>query len=502
MTSVNTNVAALNAQFNMVKNQKEMEAAMARLSSGSRLNSASDDAAGVSISERMEAHIRGLEQAIRNSEDAQNLIDTIEGAHVEIINNLQRLRELAVQSSNDTNSGIDRSFLKTEATQLLLEIDRITNQTEWNGTKVLDGNFDGKQFQVGIDQNQDIDFDVLTTGTTSMGAYVIEGTAQLLGGATAAASGIDSDFTIRGFLGNASVDPASGAMASAAATSINEKTSTTGVEAKAITNAVFQSVSNDGTVTLTIGHNGSTSSSSTVSAIVTTSDLTNLRDAINAVAGSTGVVASSLDGAAESILLTDDNGDDIVLSNYDNSGATSASAVAVAYNFDASSTSNNETFFTLAEADGNGSIDSVNINGELKLTSSERFSVDDNAGSLLGGSGDTATTFTASLSQVGSINIGTVSGSEKALDVIDGAIDYINSQRADLGAISNRLDKVMNNLSNIVENATESRSHIEDANFAAETSKLTKSQILAQAATSMLAQANASKQTVLALLQQ
>ena len=122
MTSVNTNVGAINAQLNMVKNQKDMETAMARLSSGLRINSASDDAAGTSISSKLESQIRGLSQAIRNAEDGQNLIDTVEGAHVEILNSLQRLRELAVQASNASNDGLDRNFLNAESTQLILEI--------------------------------------------------------------------------------------------------------------------------------------------------------------------------------------------------------------------------------------------------------------------------------------------------------------------------------------------------------------------------------------------
>ena len=127
MASVNTNIGALVAQNNMSKQTREMEQAMERLSSGLRLNSAADDAAGVSISERMNAQIKGLTQAIRNSNDAQNLIDTIEGANQEVVNILQRLRELAVQSANDTMSGLDRTFLKDEATALIAEIDRITS---------------------------------------------------------------------------------------------------------------------------------------------------------------------------------------------------------------------------------------------------------------------------------------------------------------------------------------------------------------------------------------
>ena len=156
MASVNTNIGALVASNNMSKQAREMEQAMERLSSGLRLNSASDDAAGISISERMNSQIKGLNQAIRNSQDAQNLIDTVEGANIEVVNILQRLRELAVQSANDTMSGLDRTFLADEATALIAEIDRIKDTTAYNGTKVLDGTFTSKMFQVGHKKDEEI----------------------------------------------------------------------------------------------------------------------------------------------------------------------------------------------------------------------------------------------------------------------------------------------------------------------------------------------------------
>ena len=499
MTSVNTNVGALNAQANMLKNQKAMEDAMARLSSGLRLNTAADDAAGVSISERMEAQIRGLSMAIRNSEDAQNLIDTVEGAHVEINASLQRLRELAVQSSNDTNSGVDRSFLKAEATQLISEIDRIVDQTEWNGMKVLNGVFDSKQFQVGIDQTQDIVVDVADVSASSIGTHIVNGVGQgTAAAAAAAANGLDDSLTLNGFLGSKSINTDANASANAIATQINAEVENTGIDAKAVSHAVIASVSAAGIVGITIGEDGSTTSAQTVTATVTTTDLSNLRDAINAVSGATGVTAGSLAGSQSSLLLKDADGHDIVLSNYTNTGAATATVTVQGYNFLGTAAATGEDATTLTET----TTDSVTVAGNLKLTSPEVFEVTATAAKMFGGSGSSATSFNSSLSNVGAINIGTVTGAEQAIDVIDGAINKINEQRSYLGAISNRLDKTINNLTNIVENTSESRSHINDADFAAETTKLTKAQILNQAATSMLAQANASKQSLLALLQQ
>ena len=178
MTSVNTNIGALVAQDSMSKASKEMDQAIARLSSGLRINTAADDAAGMSIASKMEAQSRGLEQAIRNSADAQAMIDTTEGAHDEITNVLQRLRELAVQSSNDTNTALDRTFLKAETTALINEIDRISSQTQWNNQNVLDGTFTSKSFQVGANAGQTIAVSVDTAATASIGAFESTSTAN------------------------------------------------------------------------------------------------------------------------------------------------------------------------------------------------------------------------------------------------------------------------------------------------------------------------------------
>ena len=154
MTVINTNVGALTAQAAMSKNNANLESAIERLSTGLRINSAADDAAGNSIANRLESQVRGLNQAIRNASDGQAMIDTAEGAQKEVVNLLQRLRQLAVQSSNDTNSATDRIYLEKEADQILAEINRIGDQTRWNGMKLLDGTFDDIQIQVGFSRNE------------------------------------------------------------------------------------------------------------------------------------------------------------------------------------------------------------------------------------------------------------------------------------------------------------------------------------------------------------
>ena len=203
------------------------------------------------------------------------------------------------------------------------------------------------------------------------------------------------------------------------------------------------------------------------------------------------MTAKFIEGSTDELLLTDQDGDDIQLNNYTNGTAT---ITAQAWNFHGTSASAGGAATTVTSG---GTADSITIVGELVLGSSQAFSISNVTATYFGAT----TANQSSLENVGDIDIGSMAGAQKALERIDGAIDMVNTQRAELGALSNRLDKTINNLTNVVENHSATKSHIKDANFAQETSKLTKAQILNQAATSMLAQANASKQTILALLQ-
>jgi flagellin len=162
---INTNIASLNAQRNLNKSQGALNNSLQRLSSGMRINSAKDDAAGLAISERFTAQIRGLNQAVRNSNDGISLAQTAEGALGEVTNNLQRVRELAVQSANATNSSSDRAAMQQEVSQLVLEIDRVANQTNFNGVKLLDGSFAAQSFQVGANVGETIEITAIIDAT-------------------------------------------------------------------------------------------------------------------------------------------------------------------------------------------------------------------------------------------------------------------------------------------------------------------------------------------------
>ena len=512
MTIVNTNVAALSAQSSMMKNAKEMEDAMAKLSSGHRINTAADDAAGLSISERMESQVRGLSQAIRNAEDAQNMIDSIEGASAEIVTSLQRLKELAVQAASTTNTSTDRSFIQQEAGQLIQEIDRIAEETSWNGQAVLSGRFDGKDIQVGVNGGNSIQVGVSSQKSGDIGNYFLKGEGVETSAAGDAASNGRSGGTVRiaGFAGEATFTSRAGDSARLHAADINSVSHLTGVTADARTHAKISSLSVEGTIQLSIGNrndagvpqaaatndNGQNIASvTTITAIINVKeDLTALRDAINNASESTGVTAALFEGMRDELILTDHDGDDIVLSNFIHSAGAGTETIDVeAYDFHGLSATSSSSSQSLTQ----GGNDSTTILGNVNLSSSQEFKVIYAAADYHG----TGTTQYSTFNNVGDVDLSTKIGAEKALATIQNAINMVNTERAQLGATSNRLDKTINNLTSIVENTAASKSHIKDADFAAETSKLTKAQILNQAATSMLAQANASKQTVLALLQ-
>jgi flagellin len=395
--TVATNVGALNAQAAASSVNKEMEISMERLSSGKRINSAADDAAGVAIASRLGSEIRGTNQAIRNAMDAQALIDTAEGAHDEVENILQRMRELAVQAANDTNNSTDRTNLAAEMTQLTTEITRIAATTQWAGQTLLNGTASTATVATATSDQASFNFQI-GSGTAAQAQLTMNikaMTAQALG---VAGSGVQATLT---------------------------NISQTDGSASNITNAadmmVITSTANAHTLTFGSG-------------------------ATSAIAAS-GVYSITIEGTAVTITVS-------------SSDAFTDDGQGVAKQ--------------MAEA-----IVAANITG---LTS-------------------TLSTNTIQLSMGGSLSLTNATNARSALSTIDTAITTLNTQRATLGGISNRLDYTVSNLTNMSSNLAGGKGRIEDADFALETTSLSKSQILQQASTAMLAQANASKQNVLSLLQ-
>ncbi|RFF49431.1 flagellin [Xanthomonas campestris] len=396
---INTNVMSLNAQRNLNTSSASMQTSIQRLSSGLRINSAKDDAAGLAISERFTTQIRGLDVASRNANDGISLAQTAEGAMVEIGSNLQRIRELSVQSSNATNSASDRDALNSEVKQLTAEIDRVANQTNFNGTKLLNGEFSGALFQVGADAGQTIginsivDANVDSLGKASFAAAVSG--AGVTGTATAAGtvSGISLSF-----------NDASGSAKTIAIADVKVGVGDTAADVNKKVAA-----------------------------------------AINDKLDQTGMYASvSADGATVTVESLKAGQDFTSLS----AGGSSATGITAGAGIQTASAASGSTASTLS-----------------------------------------------------SLDISTFSGSQKALEIVDKALTAVNSSRADMGAVQNRFTSTIANLSATSENLSASRSRIRDTDYAKETAELTRTQILQQAGTAMLAQAKSVPQNVLSLLQ-
>ena len=377
MQAINTNVASLNAQRNLNASQSSLSTSLQRLSSGLRINSAKDDAAGLAISERMTSQIRGLDQASRNANDGISLAQTAEGALAEVTNNLQRIRELAVQSRNATNSQTDRDALNTEAQQLMSEINRVAGQTSFNGVKLLDGSFTNQSFQVGANAGETVDIaSIVNANASALGTYT---RAEVTGVAATTFTAITAgDLTING--------TSVGAVATA--TSASERAG-------------------------------------------------GIRDAVNSVSDTTGVYA--INETATTVTLVSTSGNIVTAF----AGATATAA-------------------TTGLAAG--------------------------------------TTTAATSTGFASLDLSSVAGADTAMQSMDAALSAVNTARASLGAYQNRFTSVVASLATQSENLSAARSRIQDADFAKETAALTRGQILQQAGTAMLSQANSAPQNVMSLL--
>jgi flagellin len=384
---INTNIPSLNTQRNLNASQSALNTSIQRLSSGLRVNSAKDDAAGLAIAERMNAQVRGLNVAARNANDGVSLAQTAEGALGKVGDMLQRVRELAVQSANATNSQTDREALQAEVAQLRQEIARVASNTAFNGTKLLDGSFTGANFQVGANAGESITVTSITDASVDMLGSVTSATATLaIGTATNLAAVRDGDITIQDATGQpVSIGPLPTA----------------------------------------------TSSADRVGQIVA---------AINAVSNKTGVNAFV-------------DGTDVRL--------TSESDIAV---------------------------DMIAVDG-VRVANLAAIGLTTNAANAA-----------AVTTGIDTLDISSYSGASLAIKQIDSALEQINGARATLGAVQSRFETAVSNIQIAAENMTAARSRIMDADFAAETASMTRAQILQQAGTAMLSQANQLPQQVLQLL--
>ncbi|HRQ59071.1 MAG TPA: flagellin [Azoarcus taiwanensis] len=534
---INTNVPSLNAQRQLNNSANSLQTSLQRLSSGLRINSAKDDAAGLAISDRFTAQINGLDQARRNANDGISLAQTAEAAMQSTGDILQRIRTLAVQSANATNSSGDRAALNSEVQQLTQELQRIATNTEFNGQKLLDGSFTSAQFQVGANANQTITATSGNFQTNAYGNYRLGGLAtstdtpngvgDLTVGSTAEAnlstwtagntSAIAAEtITISNSLGSREITISAGASAEQIAARINQAEA--GVRASATTSVVLGSGGTDATsfqqggsytfllatettagqapdayTTVSFSIGGAASGT----AANQSSQLSAAVQAFNDVSGKTGFTAKIVeaDDGSLGIQLTSEAGKDLRITNADTSdNAVTVNDISV-LNGD---TGDDSTAGSLALASAAGWDDtgSTWITGQVTVNSERSFSFTSTGTAVL----QTAGTVGGQLQTVENMDVSTVEASNRTLALVDSALAAVSTQRARYGALQNRFESTISNLQATSENLAASRSRIRDADFAAETANLTRAQILQQAGIAMLSQANALPNNVLSLL--
>jgi flagellin len=508
--TINTNTMSLNAQRNLSTSRGDLAEALQRLSSGLRINSAKDDAAGLAIADRMTTQIKGLDISQRNANDGISLAQTTEGALQEVTNNLQRIRELSVQSANSTNSSSDRAALDQEVQQRLAEIERIATQTSFNGQKVLDGTFGNATFQVGANVGETISVGL----STSMRTVAIGRTADYVGGATyssasaigqqgtsvdasALASG-DVTFAIGSgqavAVGASTAGAAAGQTASSAyakAAAINSA-GISGLTAAGDTTAQFDLATTAVAATVAaynLSVNGVaiyTNYNATTSGAVTADSLV---AAINANSSTSGVTAS-YDSANTRVTLSAVDGRDIALVQGNTVTANQGLGAIEGTN----NTGNTTTGSMAAAA---GATTTKTYVGSVRLTAANGIVVGGGTPARIGA---TAGSLAVGASALNSASVTTVANANTTITRVDAALSSVSTLRSTLGAIQGRFESVVTSLQTASENLQSSRSRIQDADFALETAKLTRAQILQQAGTAILAQANATSQNVLQLL--
>ncbi|HEY9102736.1 flagellin [Chitinimonas sp.] len=550
MQVINTNIPSLNAQRNLSKTSDALSTSLQRLSTGLRINSAKDDAAGLAISSRMTSQIRGLDQARRNANDGVSLAQVGEGALGQMSDLLQRIRELAVQSANGTNTSTDRASLNAEVSQLSSELDRFAVTTDFNGQKLFDGSFGTAAYQIGANANEVVTASTANFRTNSYGTYQIKNQINLatfavtgsmsgttLSGASGAvvnaigsSGGTSGGIVINGGNGGGQITSlTSGSTAREVAASINALG--TGVRATArndaniqFTNFTATQIAASGRATYSLNVTGSNTTVVNVTFSVgelTAAGLAESIQAFNDRSSQTGITAR-LNDTSNGIILSNDDGSDIMMQTV---SLQSGGTVSLVTGGQGGVPLASAAFITAGGSGGaaGGATQSsgavLKIGGQVTLDSDKSYSITAQSGTALAsgvistsgtqpgsisglalGSGTTNNTLGSNLSAVNSLDVSTVSGANQALRIIDSALSVVNSQRAKFGALQNRFNATIANLQTSSENISASRSRIQDADFAAETANLTKAQILQQAGTAMLAQANALPNQVLSLL--
>lgn len=496
--TVNTNVSAMTAQRHLGSATNNVSSSMERLSSGLRINSAKDDAAGLQISNRLTSQTNGLNVAMRNANDGISMAQTAEGAMQESTNIMQRMRDLSLQAANGSNSDEDRGAIQKEVDSLQEELNRIADTTSFGGQNLLDGSYGTQEFQIGSNSNETqsltlTDVSAHAIGRTTRGfdagagpvsTTISPGDANTSGSMTLNLGGTDhqidinkdmtaddiankvnnisgiSDVDVKGTHAVATIDNMSTGITGSASLDINGANIdiTGAADTAAVASAIQQAIDDGDLENVAVSETGGTL---TLTATDGGTDLNITADLTSATAGTFDIENTS---DASSTTTTVANGA---------TGSNTSQAVSQASSF------------------------TVDFSGAKLNTGISSVSVKDGTNASVDMAIDTSKTTTES---VASIDVSTADGAQNAVDILDSAIAQVDEQRADLGAFQNRMNHTLNNLANVNENVNASNSRIKDVDFAKETTDLTKNQILQQASTSILAQAKMNPQAALSLL--
>lgn len=495
--TVNTNIASLNTQRNLSSSSNALSTSLQRLSTGSRINSAKDDAAGLQISNRLTSQINGLGVAVRNANDGISLAQTAEGALQQSTNILQRMRDLSLQAANGSNDSTDRTALQKEVGALQNELNRIAETTTFGGRKLLDGSFGATDFQVGANANETISVTIGDASSNKIGAYTSSKASTETAGfgatpaSTAAApvgamtiSANGKQTAVQAFVATDT--------AAVAAKKIND--AGTQVKASARTDAVLEKTAAAAVFDLTIEGYKTDTGATDADFKIELKGLTSFDQVVSAVNSSGSGLAAKVNSNG-SLEISSGDGSTLKIKGaaFQADGTTAAAANSLTLKERTA-----EADATTGEAKLTSALDITAAtgfaNGAIKLSSSVAYSTSGAGAAFI--TGDAA----GKLEKIGDVDVSTAYGAQRAIDVIDAAIASIDSQRSDLGAVQNRFENTISNLQSIGENVSAARGRIQDTDFAAETANLSKNQILQQAGTAILAQANQLPQAVLSLL--
>ncbi|MCG2584525.1 flagellin [Massilia sp. TS11] len=491
---INTNLASLYVQRQAYIAEQNSNQSLQRVSTGLRINSAKDDSAGMAIASRMSSQVNGLSQAVVAANDAISMTQTAESHLGTIEGLLQRMRQLAVQSANSSNSTFDRKQLQGEVVELTGSIDQEVRNSEFNGHKLIDGSLTNMTYQIGADIGQTISINIASARAADLGNYTVDSqSGSGISSAVAQASSLNYStgngfqqqaIIISGYGVNATTGTlAAGTSAKQVAAAVNALSSQVGVEAEARTEVTISNVS-QGQVRLQLF--GSNSVAVTIAATINyTNDLSALANAINARSGTTNVTAvADLQG---NLKLSNQFGEDIKIGNLNDVGEGLTGATIRGY--DAGTSVN------LAATGGGG--DAVVVGGKVNFNSHAGFAMSTSNGtSLL-----TASQVGSTLNALSQMDISTVAGANKAIATLDAAITSVNNGMASMGALQNRFNSTIYNLQTTSTQVQDARGRIQDTDYAHESTELTRKQILQQAANAILVQANQVADNVLTLLQ-